>query len=1049
MLLYLAHEVVHCYQNTVFSYAFRESIAPYVNEASAEYLADEYLGYASPTTSSFYGSSGTGWIVSPQHPLTDRSYTAVGWYALVASVQGDLWSKMAAAWRAYEANGDQAYIAALGGDTAAVEKAWGPSLLNQPSYGALWATPGIGVPASTHASESFPPVTAVGTSKAEVVDEWAAFAGSEQQVPDGIVEISMSHGYAAIHDQDGSVTGFSDMTFCVGSKACEDTSVTCAASGQPVFLTQLTAPFTLAASPGGASGVLTVASIKSPSNPTAPVELPASDGTCTPAPPAASGGGGGGGGGGGASGPETGYTEGDPHLQTLSGLAYDFQGAGEYTLVKSASGKLDIQVRQQPANGSNSVAWDTAVAMLDAGTRVEVDPGSPMRLLVNGRSVHLHGSSPLALPGGGTLRLADDYDAVVMWPNGSKADVFADELGENVTFTAAPSLLGHLTGLLTAVATPTKAERRGTDLTLIGGNGSRYTINPSTKDGFRTEYQQFGPSWQVTAKQSLFTYARHKTTRSYIVRDFPSSMASLSSFDAGLIKLLVAYEEICRKAGITNGTLYDDCILDGRATGLKNLALDARATAHEGAVIQQAQQVRTLTTGATGTTGASGASGATGAAPSTTTTLPPSSVTIPLGTGNTLPVTAYDSSTNTSYVAWVNDAGNAIDLCVVVGTTSCNGDGKPILLHDATAGPLSGGFTYSSARILIMPTTDQVVVLGDIAGMPSAAQAAIDPPGYSTGSGVVAWASAAGGAAFASASQGIAYGGKLLVASMDLSGGATAPSSTVIAVAESNTYQTSFTDFTLTSPAPATLVDPSPSGNFSQGPDGDSGGLASIPANSTTGSATVVGVALGSGVKGCPSSAILDVGWGTATGSLSQSATTGSLDDQSTWSKKGYVVLSCAANSAELVSGPSGIGELDQEGPGLASGTKISWIYRHFNPATSSWDPPVQITGDEATNSLAGGDEASFSEDPTGGLYATWADHRGLVLAYSSDGGTSWSVPLSTGIGPDDNTGNYVVQGVGNGRCEVAYVKGTSDSTDRLELTTLDISALERHGKAG
>ncbi|HXR22081.1 MAG TPA: VWD domain-containing protein [Acidimicrobiales bacterium] len=277
----------------------------------------------------------------------------------------------------------------------------------------------------------------------------------------------------------------------------------------------------------------------------------------------------GGGGGGG-----TGYTDGDPHLQALNGDDYDFQAAGEFTLVRSGDG-LDVQVRQQPAYGSDTVAWDTAVAMLVVGKRVEIDPGAPLRVLVDGHRVQLRGSVPLRLSGG-EVYLDHEGDVIVKWPDGSEADVYTDFLGENVTFTSAPYLVGKLTGLLTADATPeVKPGVTSTKEVLIGGNGKRYTFDASTKSGFLTLYRDFAPSWQITQAESLFTYSPGTSTRSYVLKDFPSREYNLASISPGR---LAALKSICRKAGITNEALLDDCVLDAGATG-KDYKVIAQATA--------------------------------------------------------------------------------------------------------------------------------------------------------------------------------------------------------------------------------------------------------------------------------------------------------------------------------------------------------------------------------------------------------------------------------------------------------------------------------------
>src|SRR5204863_9443964 len=42
-----------------------------------------------------------------------------------------------------------------------------------------------------------------------------------------------------------------------------------------------------------------------------------------------------------------GYTDGDPHLTTVDGIQYDFQGAGEFVLLRDGSA-MEVQTRQKP-----------------------------------------------------------------------------------------------------------------------------------------------------------------------------------------------------------------------------------------------------------------------------------------------------------------------------------------------------------------------------------------------------------------------------------------------------------------------------------------------------------------------------------------------------------------------------------------------------------------------------------------------------------------------------------------------------------------------------
>ena len=513
--------------------------------------------------------------------------------------------------------------------------------------------------------------------------------------------------------------------------------------------------------------------------------------------------------------------------------------------MRSDDGRLEIQVRQQPelAIASNAVAFDTAVAMLVDGRRVEVDPGISGRILVDGRPVQLHGLTIDHLNAGGELYYDPVGDVVVKWPDGSKAVVYAAGPGGYVVFSAAPDLVGTLKGLLTAVAEPEGTRGLATgDEVLIGGNGRHYVLDPSTTSGFRTLYREFAPTWQITPKESLFTYLRGKSTSSYILKDFPGSGYYLGSVPPNELADL---RSVCRKAGITDSSLLDDCVFDAAATRNPDSVVAAVAARTE-TIVNAAEQEPVAT------------------APTPVTGSVPK--TIPLGTGNGLPVTAADPKTDTTYVAWATNTASAIDLCVVVAAGSCNGTGKPDQLVDPTAG--SGtSLQYSAPRIVIMPDSGQVVVVADVEGVASSRYSKVDPPGYTGGEGDVAWASPAGGAGFAQPGEGLHADGMFRAAGVPPEAGAVALSPTVIAVFENDTYQRSFADFTLTSPAPATPADPSPSGGFGQGSGSDSGQLAAEPVSTPAGDDLVVGIALGTGEAGtkCAQS-LYTVGWGSATG---------------------------------------------------------------------------------------------------------------------------------------------------------------------------------------
>jgi len=130
------------------------------------------------------------------------------------------------------------------------------------------------------------------------------------------------------------------------------------------------------------------------------------------------------GGGEGAGGSNSGASYGEPHEMTFSGAEYAFQAAGEFTLVKSTTGDLDIQVREQRFPGAADVALDTATSMRVGSDIVELAGTSSgdLQLWLNRQPVPY---ASRALAGGGRISVDDAEVATVTWPDGTAVDVFS------------------------------------------------------------------------------------------------------------------------------------------------------------------------------------------------------------------------------------------------------------------------------------------------------------------------------------------------------------------------------------------------------------------------------------------------------------------------------------------------------------------------------------------------------------------------------------------------------------------------------------------------
>ena len=114
---------------------------------------------------------------------------------------------------------------------------------------------------------------------------------------------------------------------------------------------------------------------------------------------------------------------------------------------------------------------------------------------------------------------------------------------------------------------------------MIGADGHRYVLDPTTRLGFAALYGPFANSWRITAKASLFTYPKGKSTSSYVVKGFPLT-------NAALVNVLTAKKArataTCEADGVTDPKLLDDCVLDVAETGQSDLAAAFSRTLRSG-----------------------------------------------------------------------------------------------------------------------------------------------------------------------------------------------------------------------------------------------------------------------------------------------------------------------------------------------------------------------------------------------------------------------------------------------------------------------------------
>jgi hypothetical protein len=399
---------------------------------------------------------------------------------------------------------------------------------------------------------------------------------------------------------------------------------------------------------------------------------------------------------------------------------------------------------------------------------------------------------------------------------------------------------------------------------------------------------------------------------------------------------------------------------------------------------------------------------------------------IDLGPGSEQPALAYETTTQTTYVAWQGFDLHSVDLCILpAGAIGCSG-GAAYVLKDGPAE--AGGLEpiYSTPQIVVEPAGG-VVVVANLDGV----NEAVKPSSKYTAVGVAAWVSAAGGGAFASGAQGLADGGDLLAPDIgdgdppDAGAVALGGSDEVGVFGDSYPFGNSFAAFNPTTPAPATTPKPEPGGElYAENLYVDGGQIAALLNTPKANEDLVVTVgnaytSLG-GDPACPTSEH-NTGYGVA------NTTVAKLNEQHSWEVGGpyFKPIACAAEAAVVAGGASGIGVFEDEGPGLEGSGPDSVDYRPFDPSTKSFGAPVEVS-DETNLTLSGADDLSLSQDAGGGIYAMWSDSRNLELSYSDTAGASWQTPV-TALGGEAS--DPIVAGVGSGNAEVAYTASTDDGS--------------------
>ncbi len=265
---------------------------------------------------------------------------------------------------------------------------------------------------------------------------------------------------------------------------------------------------------------------------------------------------------------------GDPHLMTYDGKFYDFQDAGEFTLVRStdANAPFTVQARQKSwdlgdAQGEmfsvnsaiatqlgdykvgfylpGSLPYDLAAAQADEFTLNDTLPV----LYVGNYPVFMADNAIFTIDGAGSVyRQGDNYmvvnenlDYFTVTVHDTHID-FASGLSGTRTSGSVEGLLGNYDG------------DANNDFMLDDGTNLGTAIDNNTL------YNTFGDDWRITQSESLFLYGEGQNTHSFDNFEFDNQHRTLADFDPAVVS--AAQTAVTAEGFDPNSDVFDAAVLD-------------------------------------------------------------------------------------------------------------------------------------------------------------------------------------------------------------------------------------------------------------------------------------------------------------------------------------------------------------------------------------------------------------------------------------------------------------------------------------------------------
>lgn len=284
---------------------------------------------------------------------------------------------------------------------------------------------------------------------------------------------------------------------------------------------------------------------------------------------------------------DQGSDNGDPHIHTVDGKTYQFQAAGEFTVLRDREG-MEIQARQTPVATANPfpdshsgliscVSINTAVAARVGSHRIAYQQGRE-----EGRPQFFLDGKPTRLPTGGIDLGAHRVSAFDV----GNATGLRVDYAQGAVLTVTPHFWSPNKVWYMNVSISHTQGNEGIMGPIPNGSWlptlpSGATVGPkpaSLHDRYIALYKTFANAWRLTDQTSLFVYAPGTSTATFTDVDWPAEKPPCEMKPQFKVPELptpvnIPVEEaelICQ--AVTMPGLHADCVFDVATTGDKIFA---------------------------------------------------------------------------------------------------------------------------------------------------------------------------------------------------------------------------------------------------------------------------------------------------------------------------------------------------------------------------------------------------------------------------------------------------------------------------------------------